>query len=166
MIDKILEDREERYNRILELIEKHNLPVVCAKVNYPGTDKNTKEAKMAFEALRTAINEGFKREFIYTTFLNGYDGQSMLGVINKDEMKTKNIGVKIEEQHNLGRIFDIDIYTKDGSSLGREKVGKSQRECIVCGQDARICIKLGNHSQLEVLSKLNKMIKSHFKMGV
>lgn len=166
MIDKILEDREERYNRILELIEKYNLPVVCGKINYPGQDKNTREAKIAFEGLEAAINEGFKEAFIYTAFLSGYDGQSIIGVVNKDALEAKKVGIKIEEEHSLGRMFDIDIYTKDGSSLGREKVSKSQRKCIVCGQDARVCIKLGNHSQKEVLWEINKMIKRHFKMGV
>jgi holo-ACP synthase len=164
--DKILADREKRYNKILDLIEQYNLPIVCGKINYPGMDKNSKEAEMAFKDLKILMNEGFRSDFIYRVYLNGYDGQSMLGVVNKDALEAKKAAIKIEEEHSLGRIFDIDVYIKDGSSLGREKISKTERKCVMCGQNARVCIKLQRHSQEEVLIEINKQIKRYFGVGV
>jgi holo-ACP synthase len=158
LINKILEDREDRYNEILKLLEEYNLPVICGKLNYPGEHKNTHEADRGFSILSKLIIENFGEAFIYSTYLEGYDGKSILGVLNMDAHKAKQIGIEIEEKHLLGRIFDIDIYTKDGSSLGREKISKTERKCIICGGNARICIKTGKHILDEVLLEIHKLI--------
>jgi holo-ACP synthase len=165
LIDKILEDRENRYNKVLELLEIYKLPVVCGKINYPGDDKNTPESNKAFSILSKLLVESYKEGFIYSTMLRGYDGKSFLGVINMDEFDAKQIGIKIEEEHNLGRIFDIDVYIRDGSSLGREKINIDERKCIVCGDNARICIKSGKHSVGEVLQEIKRIISEYIMLS-
>jgi holo-ACP synthase len=159
LIDKILEDREKRYNLVLEYLKQYNLPVVCAKVNYPGTDKNTEEASIAFSILQKAVLENFKSYFIHTNILEGYDGKSFLSIVNISPLDAKSIGMSIEENHGLGRIFDIDVYIEDGVSIGREKINKNMRKCILCGEDARICIKTGAHSLSQTISVINNLIR-------
>lgn len=158
MIDKILEDREKRYNIILDYLQRYNLPVVCAKINYPGIDKNTKESRAAFEALRKAVFEKFESFYLYNSIIEGHDGKSFLGVVNMSPLDAKNIGIDIEESHELGRVFDIDVYIGDGTSIGRETIKKNMRKCVLCGEDARICIKTGAHTLDETLNGINKLI--------
>ncbi|WP_432663891.1 citrate lyase holo-[acyl-carrier protein] synthase [Wukongibacter baidiensis] len=161
MIDKILMDREKRYYRILELIDEFDLPVLCGKINYPGNDKNTMESKKAFITLRDYLSLEFSEMSVLCEELYGHDGSSILMVLREDPLKAKNMAVFIEERHLLGRIFDIDIYVKDGSSIGRENISKHPRGCIICNGDARICMKDQSHTIKDLLEKINWTISNH-----
>lgn len=161
MIDKILEDREKRYNIILELIEKHGLPVLCGKINYPGNNKNAKEAKEAFNILLKSIEEVFQSYTIDKVITSGYDGSGVILVLNIESKAAKGKAVAIEENHSIGRIFDIDIYDTDGAPLSREDKGMQPRKCMVCGQNARECMKLKRHSLEETLKIVNGIINNY-----
>lgn len=161
MIDKILEDREKRYNIILELIEKHGLPVLCGKINYPGNNKNTKEAKEAFNILLKSIEEVFQSYAIDKVITSGYDGSGIILVLNIESKAAKEKAVAIEKNHSIGRIFDIDIYDTDGVPLSREDKGMQPRKCMVCGQNARECMKLKRHSLEETLKIVNGIINNY-----
>lgn len=161
MIDKILEDREKRYNIILELIEKHGLPVLCGKINYPGNNKNTKEAKEAFNMLLKTIEEVFQSYAIDKAITSGYDGNGIILVLNIEPKAAKEKAVAIEENHSIGRIFDIDIYDTDGAPLSREDKGMQPRKCMACGQNARECMKLKRHSLEEILKIVNGIINNY-----
>lgn len=161
MIDKILEYREIRYNRILELIESYKLPVVCGKINYPGIDKNTKEAEIAFSVLFKSLSLKYSSYCIFSEELKGYDGKSILMVVEMNNLDAKKHALSIEQNHLLGRIFDIDIYIEDGSSIGREKLNINPRKCVICSEDARICMKSKTHTMIEIHEEINKLIKDY-----
>lgn len=157
----ILEDREKRYNYILELLKKYNLPVVCGKVNYPGENKNTIEANRAYEILISIIKEKFKMETVFSAELEGFDGRSILTVIDMLPKDIKYITARIEDGSELGRIFDMDVYINDGTSIGRELIGLPSRKCIICKEDARICVRSGRHSLQETLKRINEIINTY-----
>ncbi len=161
MIQKILSDREKRYNNIIHLIEQYHMPVLCGKINYPGKDKNTEEAKKAFLVLKEAINNKFSNYSKFTKTLHGYDGSSILIVVQMSSFEAKDKAVLIEENHQLGRLFDIDIYIEDGSSIGRENINKDTRRCIICNDDARICMKTNKHSFEQLTKKINMLIRNY-----
>ncbi|MCT4606443.1 MAG: citrate lyase holo-[acyl-carrier protein] synthase [Marinisporobacter sp.] len=160
-MEKILVDREKRYNTILELIEKYDLPVVCGKINYPGKNKNTKEGQKLFLGLMQSLKIKFHSYAEFSQVLGGYDGSSILIVVKMDPLEAKYIGVDIEENHCLGRLFDIDVYSRDGSSIGREKINKDARRCILCNDDARVCIKTNRHSLEEIIERINRLIAKY-----
>lgn len=161
MISDILEDREKRYIEILSLIKLYKLPVICGKINYPGNDKNTPEAQKAFQILKQLLDNKINDMSVYKQMLSGEDGRSILYVINLEPLEAKIIAVKLETDHPLGRIFDIDVYAGEGESIGRENLGIEPRKCIICEKDARICMKAGKHSIQEVLDKVNRLIRDN-----
>lgn len=156
----VLDDREKRYHYILELLKKYNLPVLCGKINYPGNNKNTVEAINAFKMLVKVINNKFSMSTVFSVILEGFDGMSVLLVINMEPVVIKKIAVDIEESNELGRIYDIDVYTKSGTSIDREIIGLPPRRCIICGDNARICVRSGKHSLLEIIQKINEIINN------
>lgn len=160
---KILLDRENRYNRILQLIESYDLPVVCGKINYPGRNKNTEEAKKAFLVLQHYLKRKFDTYSEFTQILDGYDGSSILIAAKIKPLEAKYIAVTIEENHYLGRLFDIDVYIKDGSSIGRKKINRDARRCIICNDDARVCIKLNRHGLEETIQMTNRFVSKYFR---
>lgn len=158
MIDRILRDREQRYYEILSLITEYNMPVICGKINYPGNDKNTIEAKKAFQILKQILLEKFSNNIVYSKTLSGDDGSSILIVADMEPLDSKKIATALESAHPLGRIFDIDVYVGDGESIGRESLGMEARKCIICKDDARVCMRTGRHSLQEVIDIVNQLI--------
>lgn len=156
----ILEAREERYEKILELINKNLGTVLCAKINYPGRDKNTPHAKKAFEILKQLLLKSFNEKIVLTKVLHGLDGNSLLLVLNLNMIEAKGISIDLENNHHLGRLFDIDIYDKQGIPISREKFNLKPRGCVVCGKNARECILKKSHTIDETLDKVNTMIDS------
>ncbi len=161
MIDKILEDREIRYNKVMKLIQIYKLPVVCGKINYPGKNKNTKEAEKAFSTLLDSLQLKYNSFCVYSQKIEGYDGKSILMVLNMDDLDAKKIALAIEEEHVLGRIFDIDVYIEGGNSIGRESINKIPRRCILCDEDARICMRSNKHTLKEVQKEIDEMINKN-----
>lgn len=161
MIDKILEDREKRYNLVIDMINKYSFPVLCGKINYPGTDKNTPEANIAFEAIKETVEKAFEQFFLDKKLDSGFDGNSIIASLKLDPDAAKRIAVRLEEVHALGRIFDIDIYGVDGVPFSRTDLDLSPRKCIVCGENARECIWLKKHGIEEILNCINEMIKQY-----
>lgn len=157
----ILEDREKRYNDILYLSKKYDLPVVCGKLNYPGRDKNTIEANRAFEILHRIFIEKFSINTVFLKELKGYDGRSIIAAVDMPFEAVKAAAVEIEDGSEIGRIFDVDVYTQDGSSIGREVLGITPRKCIICSENARICIRSGRHSVMETLGRINEIINNY-----
>ncbi|MCX7951580.1 MAG: citrate lyase holo-[acyl-carrier protein] synthase [Clostridiales bacterium] len=156
----ILQAREERYEKILELINKKLGTVLCAKINYPGKDKNTYHSKKAFNILKQSLLSLFKENIVLTKDLQGLDGDSLLLVLNLNIVDAKRMSIDVENNHPLGRLFDIDIYNEEGTPISREKFDLKPRGCIVCGKNARECILNNNHSIYEILNKVNVMIDS------
>lgn len=161
-MDSVLNAREERYNRTLELIDEYELPVICCKLNYPGNIKNTLESRIGFEILKTEAVASF-RDIYHTEELHGDDGSCLFIVTKEKPERAKKAAVYIEENHPLGRHFDVDVYLKDGTSLERKNVGLPLRGCIICGKPARECMLNGRHSYDEIISKVNRRIMDYFE---
>lgn len=165
MNNNILVDREKRYNEILSLLEEYKLTVLCGKVNYPGNNKNTEEVKIAFKILMNLLRKKFYLKLKHVRIINGDDGPAFIMVLDMSAIEAKRIAITIEDMNEIGRIFDIDIYTKDGSSLGRSDINMMARKCIICHEDGRVCTKLQKHDLSEVIDAFNKVIKKYGEMN-
>ncbi|MGB9813113.1 MAG: citrate lyase holo-[acyl-carrier protein] synthase [Thermovenabulum sp.] len=156
---RILEDREKRFLKILKLYEEYNLPVLCGKINYPGNNKNTLEANLAFNVLYSLLIKEFKKFIIHRETDEGYDGKSLLLVLNMDKFEAKKLAVEIEESHPLGRIFDIDIYEGE-VPVSRRELGFDERKCVFCGKNVRECSREKRHKVEEVVRAINLKIQN------
>jgi holo-ACP synthase len=161
LINKILIDREKRYNKILDLLKKFKMDVVCGKINYPGNNKNSKEVEKAFRVLLNKVKKSFSQWAIYLDILSGDDGPAVLMVVDKDAFEAKKLALIVEEETGIGRVFDVDIYKVDGTSVSRRDLKLPERRCLLCQEDGRICTRLGKHSVDEVLEKINNIIEAY-----
>lgn len=58
-------------------------------------------------------------------------------------LEAKNIAVKIENSHPIGRLFDLDVMA-DSQIRTREEIGHAPRTCLICPLPAKEC---GIHRQ-------------------
>ena len=164
MINQILEDREKRYNELLLILKTYKMTVLCGKINYPGEDKNTEDVQLAFTILARLLTKKFSSYLKHMKIINGLDGPAIMMVLDMSAFEAKKKAVKIEALGDIGRVFDIDIYTENGSSIGRSDINMETRKCIICGEDGRICTKIRKHPLEEVIAAFNDVIRDFAQM--
>ena len=71
----------------------------------------------------------------------------------------KKCAVEAENSMTAGRVLDIDIITREGS-LSRTRMGFPERRCLLCGERAKVCARLGTHSQPELREKVIRIINA------
>jgi len=158
---KVLDDRESRGQRLMELSNTSGKTVLCGKINYPGPNKNTEEAKACFRELEKLIDSSFSN-IVYKETWSGDDGSAIILLIEDSAYAIKKRSIALESDHTLGRLFDIDIYF-DGLPLSRSTYGEDMRTCIVCGGVAKLCIAGSKHKYKEVKLAVSELIGSIFR---
>lgn len=160
MFLKILESREERAFRQKELIDKYNQTLISFTINAPGIEKNRDSYNKIhkegyYYILDVLLNNNTK--ITYKEYLEKETGNEAFIVVNRDSKDVKKITVKIEDNHILGRVFDIDVFDKDMTQLSRVNLGLSPRRCLICEENARVCIKEKNHSYEELINYVDTL---------
>ena len=160
-LDSILACREERVRRRADLQQEYGLPAVMLTLNIPGADKTSplyEKTHLAGEGefLQQCSEVGI--EVVQRTVWSGACGREALFLM-AEELRgpctsaaelIKRLCVGIETQHPLGRIFDFDVYSADGSALDRQTLDLPQRPCFLCEAPARECARLQRHSVEEL----------------
>ncbi|MEA2021308.1 MAG: citrate lyase holo-[acyl-carrier protein] synthase, partial [Candidatus Caldatribacteriota bacterium] len=162
-LQEILRAREERVINQRKLLKKYHLPILSTTLNIPGPEKNNdKIRKIFYECLRVIKIELKKDEntkIIYEKVYFTADGpESFLIVKGLSEKNLKKIAIGIEDNHPFGRLFDIDVLSKEGHKVCRKDVNKSLRKCIICNDFAIHCITSRKHNRKEIIETTYKMI--------
>src|SRR5699024_288715 len=114
-----------------------------------------------YKRLEKLMISNFIDDSMQCETLSGYDGASILMSVDLTPKEAKKKALELEKNHPLGRIFDIDVYIEGGRSIGRSELGLESRKCLLCGGEARLCIREQKHSLEETLEKVNKLIGKH-----
>lgn len=162
MFLKILDSREERSFRQKELIDEFNQTLISFTINAPGINKNrdsyNKIHKEGYHyIIDVLLNNNTK--ISYKEYLDKDTGNEAFIIVNRDSIDVKKITVKIEDNHILGRVFDIDVFDRDKTQLSRVNLGLSPRRCLICEENARVCIKEKKHSYEELINYVDTLWK-------
>ncbi|MDO4559625.1 MAG: citrate lyase holo-[acyl-carrier protein] synthase [bacterium] len=71
----------------------------------------------------------------------------------------KRCAVEAENSMTAGRVLDIDILTR-GGSLSRLQMGLPERRCLLCGDKAKVCARLGRHLPSELREKVIRLVNA------
>jgi holo-ACP synthase CitX len=170
-LQEVLESRDNRQARQREFIKKYNKTLVCLTIVMPGAVKRNAYSTLLFQKAIDIIKEKLKEDIL--TF-HQYDlktGPEAIFTVRTDAVETKINTCKIEDEHPLGRLFDIDVIGTDGIPLSRKDLTdndldrtplfrKGPRKCLLCDNDAGICMRSGQHSPAEIQDKIKEMINN------
>lgn len=166
-MNEILNAREKRWLYTNELVDKFDLPIIIITLNIPGDDKCKEDYLYAHNAIKKDFIKDLYRyglSILYFESRLNKDGPEAFLVVNKDAKTLKQIGIKFEESHLLGRIADIDV--KDNNKVwSRTDLGLKGRMCLLCSNPVRRCILSRRHSLKEILLCINKVISNHRTLG-
>ena len=156
-IDEVLLSREKRVTIQNEMIKKYKLPIISFTMNIPGPIKTNDEIKKAFDIGKNLILEKLKEnniEILEVQELNENTGSELFILANSSAEKIKDITVTIEENSELGRLFDIDVIDVNFEKLSR----KSFRKCLICEEQAQECGRSRKHSVEELQKKVQEIL--------
>lgn len=157
--DSILLSRESRVTRQYNLLKRYNLPIISVTTVSPGPEKLAEIYKNVFYVALREINARFNRDgtqVVSQSISYSASGPEAQYVIQfEDAVSVKRATVALEDQHPLGRLWDLDVIAPGMMVVSRDQLDLPPRRCLACSREALICARNRTHS----LDKLNAQIE-------
>ena len=160
----MLEAREKRVAKQEELLKSCSC-LVCFTMNIAGPYKFSDCIMRAYaegvaKIYRLLEQNGVvpvkAEQVIEKTGVEGYIS------LNEDPLKIKRLTVQIEDNFELGRLFDIDVIRPDGEKVSRSDIGMDGRSCMICGSEGSGCARSRRHSVEELQQHFISRICDYF----
>ena len=147
--------RENRVRRREKLMQMGKT-VVSFSLNIPGEIKDA-------PVLRRVFVEGERRlcELLRPSYQKRWEeftGWQGLYLCDRPAERVKTEMIILEENHPLGRLFDLDVFSADGKKLSRPQY----RKCFLCGRQAQICARSRAHNLSELTAAAEKIAVDYF----
>jgi holo-ACP synthase/triphosphoribosyl-dephospho-CoA synthase len=157
MNDAILAAREDRIRQVESILNQGYPTVLVLKANIPGTNKNISEAKIIVNIFKHLTRKQFTIHV--ESELGSKDGPYIIfGLRDTDANAIKKQCIEIEEQHDLGRFVDIDVFQNSFQSLSRLKMNLPNRKCFICDESVYYCIKSKKHDVETLVLHIKKQV--------
>ncbi len=162
---EMLDAREARAAAQAELQARYpEATLISFTLNIPGPVKNTPAVERAFFwGCRRIESLLHKRQLLCKEEKRAVTGCEALYAVRRKPRSLKKACVALEDENDLGRLFDIDIIAPDGRKLDRADVGQPERGCMVCGAPGRGCASRRLHSVAELQAAAFGRIERHFR---
>ena len=163
-LEEVLESREERVERQGELLSAYKVPLVSFMVNMPGP---VKLCSMTVELHREGIKaileslESQGKRVLFHQVLEKKTGIEGYIAVDCPIQELKKTACYIEDTHELGRLFDIDVLGEDGIPIKREQLSLAPRRCLLCNEISSVCSRSRRHSIDELTAKIESMLKEY-----
>ena len=163
-MNKILDARERRSRLIQEKLKQSNLNLISIKANVIGVNKNPYYAYLLVNVILKLFiqQKAFVIEKI--SFYDDFDGPFYLLESSSDSIFLKKKCIEIEETFYLGRLVDLDVYSD--KQISRRELGLKFRKCLICNNDAIICMRTNLHSNIEIEERISCLIRNFLESVV
>ena len=156
----ILQAREARARQQQALLEEYRVPLLCFTMNIAGPVKTTPLIRRGFEAGLALLDSRLPHEQLHYRKNQALPtGCEAVFAVDMPAQALKQLCADIEENHPLGRLFDMDVIGADGIKLER----KAQRGCIVCGAPGRFCAASRAHSVQQLQLVTTEILTRYFR---
>lgn len=159
-IEDMMYCRERRSAIQQEYLDTYHKTVISFCMNIPGPVKTNTDIRKAFDAGASEISAVLSMQKLYVLAQCSFHdktGDELLLCVNGDAVLMKKLMCEIEENHPLGRLYDIDVLDQNGTKLSRP----SFRKCILCDCQAQECARSRKHSVDEMFWKITDMIENY-----
>lgn len=161
---QMLEAREQRAFRQFQLNREFGKPIISFSMNIPGPVKDSPLIRRGFDAGCEALEHRLpKGSVLHIEKILAVTGCEAIYVLDMEPMKVKAITTAVEDDHGLGRLFDMDVIGLDLNKLDREAVGGGDRNCIVCGAPGRGCASRRVHSVAQLQQATTDILTRYFR---
>ena len=161
-LDQLLTSKEQRSKRQLELIAQYPAStLVCLTVIMPGNVKRNFHSLIVAQAAMTAMVNAFSSSIVNLEARDLVTGYEAYLTTSLTQREAKQLACEIEDEHPLGRLFDIDVITPTGEPIARTSIGFEPRKCLMCDNEARFCMRNHTHTQEELHQCIARLIEDY-----
>ena len=149
-LEQLLVSREERWQLQQQLLQQNDgCTLVCLTVIMPGNVKRNRQSRVVAKAAKEEMLAQFEA----------------YALVRTSTTVAKRMACAIEDNHPLGRLFDMDVIDSEGRPVGRQQVGMPPRRCLLCDNEARFCMRNHSHTPQELLQRINEMIEGYVRQS-
>lgn len=156
---RLLDAREERYEKQRALIDKFNKPLISFMLNTPGREKYSERLvafqKHGIEKIEKLLGE----KILYAEFKEELTGSYYMAVVDEDAKILKKQMMALEDCP-AGRLYDIDVFDENKKQISRKSLGENPRTCLICNEPAKVCIREQRHSYKDLVNEMNKILEN------
>jgi holo-ACP synthase len=163
-LEQMLAAREQRAARQAAALARFDKPLVSMTVVIPGPVKDgwlprrvLAEALQELEAVSSARHWPILAREVWWQ----ETGPEALYVMDVDAQLVKSATVELEDQHPLGRLWDLDVIAPGPRRLSRQELGSPARRCLVCERPAHACGRSRRHPLQELLHTIGKIVDDY-----
>lgn len=160
-LEQLLAGRDERAAFQKELLKHYGLPLVSFTVNMPGAVKCSTRSIRIHAAGVAAIRDALAGRVAYWKLREPATGPEGFFVCDLPAEDLKRRMCALEEQHPLGRLFDVDVLRVSGTQVSREELGFPKRRCLICGADGAACTRGRAHPLPELLRRIDELLADY-----
>lgn len=164
-LEQMLIAKENRVNNQQQVFEQYPYPLISLSLVIPGPIKKSSGTVFLFNEAVQAIHQMLNQHnisIIHEKFYESITGDEALLSIDYNVDMLKQLCIKIEERHFLGRLWDIDVIDPiTQKSISRSKFEHHSRQCLVCHDNAKICGRSKRHSINEILSAIANKVNDY-----
>ena len=162
-LDQVLKCREERAGRQRDLIQRFSKPVISFCMNIAGPVKTDNLIERGFRTGLRSLEGSLlacNARILSKQVLYSVTGPEAFFCVDLSAQKIKELTCRIEDRDSLGRLFDIDVIDTDFSKVERSQLGKPERRCLICCNEAKVCSSRRIHSVKELQEKTRSILES------
>ena len=149
--------RDTRHEALSWALNEGRQTTAFLSLNLPGPKKSPPGSATLFAWALQEIADHFPETILHE------QGQDVLGhyailLIDHAPRSVKQAAIALETRHAAARLIDLDVYTTDGSQLGRRELGLPPRRCLLCEQAAVDCIRRQGHDRNALIAKAQALL--------
>ena len=158
----MLDARERRAFTQQKLQKEYSASMICFTMNIAGPVKNNALIRNGFELGMRCLKERMNAQkipCIHCEERNEFTGNEAYFLIPYDPLALKKITADIEDESELGRLFDMDVLKPDGEKIERTELGLPSRTCLICGKPAKDCSRSRTHTVAQLQDRTWQILK-------
>jgi len=164
-LDELLLAKDRRAARQDAWLKAYRQPLISLTLVTPGPVKDSalyrrsmRAAVAACEAL--LLTRGWAQAAHQVFWLD--TGPEALWSVDHVGAEIKAATVALEQAHQIGRLWDIDVIAPGTGIIGRDSLGGHGRRCLLCDQPAHACSRSRRHPLEQVVQKIEDLLDGYF----
>ncbi|WP_224688796.1 citrate lyase holo-[acyl-carrier protein] synthase [Escherichia fergusonii] len=163
-LEEMLLAREKRAARQRHAVACYRVSLISLTLVAPGQVKNSlvwqRVAGYAREAVLTCCQQ-HEWVSVWEKSVDERSGPEWMAAVCAPAKNLKQAMLQLEDEHPLGRLWDIDVLDSEGTGISRRALGLPPRQCLICQDDAHLCARARRHTPELLLEEITKRIVSY-----
>ncbi|MDT4307689.1 citrate lyase holo-[acyl-carrier protein] synthase [Klebsiella aerogenes] len=164
-MENLLAAKEQRAARQQDWLNHYQQPVISLTLVTPGAVKDSiRYRNMMGVALQACDQLLWQQRWktLDRQVLWLPTGPEAMWCVEHSAEEIKALCSELEQNHPLGRLWDIDVICPQAGLISRQAQGEAMRRCLLCDEPAHACSRSRRHDTGLVVARVEQMIDAWF----